>query len=219
MRRSRGHGPGFIVHDSYRQARQALQQPRLDVLAKQLATPKYSVAHLPQIKAWLPHLQASNIVSTITTLSGFMNRYYTTSHGVAASNWVYAQWKQLAGARSDIRVEQITHRAWPQKSVMLTIQGSDPAAGIIVLGGHLDSTDGSARENNRAPGADDNASGIASLTEALRVLLANNYQPKRTIKFIAYAAEEEGLLGAKAIVKQFHAQLSDFERLIQNFRT
>ncbi|WP_126284427.1 M28 family metallopeptidase [Burkholderia stagnalis] len=213
VHRTRGHGPGFVVHDSYDEARQALQ-PLPSALAKQAAA-EYKVANVSQISTWIQQLQASNIVSTITSLSGFTNRYYTTSHGVAASDWLALQWKQLAGGRADVTVEQFAHASWPQKSVILTIKGSDASAGTVVLGGHLDSTVGWTTENTRSPGADDDASGIASLTEALRVLLANNYKPKRTIKFIGYAAEEAGLLGSKAIAKQFRAQNANVVGVLQ----
>ncbi|KVO52849.1 M28 family metallopeptidase [Burkholderia stagnalis] len=213
VHRTRGHGPGFVVHDSYDEARQALQ-PLPAVLAKQAAA-EYQVANVSQISTWIQQLQASNIVGTITSLSGFTNRYYTTSHGVAASDWLALQWKQLANGRADVTVEQFAHASWPQKSVILTIKGSDASAGTVVLGGHLDSTVGRTTENTRAPGADDDASGIASLTEALRVLLANNYKPKRTIKFIGYAAEEAGLLGSKAIAKQFRAQNANVVGVLQ----
>ncbi|KWC80794.1 aminopeptidase [Burkholderia cepacia] len=211
---TRGHGPGYVVHDSFDDARQALQ-PLPTPLAKQAAASTYQVSNAPQIGTWIQQLQASNIVGTITSLSGFTNRYYTTSHGVAASDWLALQWKQLAGSRADITVEQFAHTGFPQKSVILTIRGSDPAAGTVVLGGHLDSTVGRTTENTRSPGADDDASGIASLTEALRVLLANNYRPKRTIKFVGYAAEEAGLLGSKAIAKQFRAQNANVVGVLQ----
>ncbi|MDR8036710.1 M20/M25/M40 family metallo-hydrolase [Burkholderia cenocepacia] len=210
---TRGHGPGYVVHDSFDDARQALQ-PLPATLAKQAAA-AYTVSNVPQIGTWVQQLQASNIVGTITSLSGFTNRYYTTSHGVAASDWLALQWKQLAGARADITVEQVAHTGFPQKSVILTIRGSDPAAGTVVLGGHLDSTVGRTTENTRSPGTDDDASGIASLTEALRVLLANNYRPKRTIKFVGYAAEEAGLLGSKAIAKQFRTQNANVVGVLQ----
>ncbi|KVN04194.1 M28 family metallopeptidase [Burkholderia stagnalis] len=213
VHRTRGHGPGFVVHDSYDEARQALQ-PLPAALAKQAAA-EYQVANVSQISTWIQQLQASNIVGTITSLSGFTNRYYTTSHGVAASDWLALQWRQLANGRADVTVEQFAHASWPQKSVILTIKGSDASAGTVVLGGHLDSTVGRTTENTRAPGADDDASGIASLTEALRVLLANNYKPKRTIKFIGYAAEEAGLLGSKAIAKQFRAQNANVVGVLQ----
>ncbi|NJL27584.1 MAG: M20/M25/M40 family metallo-hydrolase [Thermoanaerobaculia bacterium] len=66
-------------------------------------------------------------------------------------------------------------------------------------GGHLDSKRTNADNTlstTLAPGADDNASGVAALSEALRVLLANGFVPDRTVKFMGYAAEEVGLLGS-----------------------
>ena len=209
---TRGHA-GYVVHDSFDDARHKTAAVAADAreTGRRL---RVQVSNAPQIGTWIQQLQASNIVGTITSLSGFTNRYYTTSHGVAASDWLALQWKQLA-PRADITVEQFAHTGFPQKSVILTIRGSDPAAGTVVLGGHLDSTVGRTTENTRSPGADDDASGIASLTEALRVLLANNYKPKRTIKFVGYAAEEAGLLGSKAIAKQFRAQNANVVGVLQ----
>jgi leucyl aminopeptidase len=57
-----------------------------------------------------------------------------------------------------------------------------------------------------APGADDNASGIAVVTETLRAIIASGFKPKRTIKFIGYAAEEVGLRGSKAIAQDYKNQ-------------
>jgi leucyl aminopeptidase len=54
-----------------------------------------------------------------------------------------------------------------------------------------------------APGADDNASGIASMTEVIRVVMDAGFKPKRTIKFMAYAAEEVGLFGSQEIARNF----------------
>lgn len=60
-------------------------------------------------------------------------------------------------------------------------------------------------ETARAPGADDDASGVASMTEALRALIASGYRPRRTIFVVAYAAEEVGLRGSQEIARQFKA--------------
>ena len=51
----------------------------------------------------------------------------------------------------------------------------------LLLGGHADSISGYLEALETAPGADDNASGISTLTEAMRVLVESNYQPKKTI--------------------------------------
>jgi bacterial leucyl aminopeptidase len=74
---------------------------------------------------------------------------------------------------------------------------------------------GGTNENSRAPGADDDASGIASLTEVIRVLMANNYRPERTIEFMAYAAEEVGLRGSDAIARDYKAQRKKVKGVLQ----
>src|SRR3546814_4878195 len=53
--------------------------------------------------------------------------------------------------------------------------------------------------------SDDDASGIAGLTETLRIALACGWRPQRTVKFMGYAAEEVGLRGSNAIA-QSHRQ-------------
>lgn len=60
-------------------------------------------------------------------------------------------------------------------------------------------------ETARAPGADDDASGVASMTEALRALVASGYRPRRTIQLFAYAADEVGLRGSQDVSRQFKA--------------
>jgi leucyl aminopeptidase len=112
----------------------------------------------------------------------------------------------MAAGRSDITVEQFTHAAWAQKSVILTMKGTDNADEVVVLGGHLDSiSNQGSGESMRAPGADDDASGIASMTEVLRVMVAGGYKPRRTLKLMGYAAEEVGLRGSQDIAKSFKA--------------
>ncbi|AUH52982.1 aminopeptidase [Chromobacterium sp. ATCC 53434] len=208
------HCGGFIVHRDLQEARAALNGPAAP-LAKTVA-PSYAIDNQAVVNKLLPQLQDSNVLGTIQSLSNYQNRFYTTSHGVNASNWIAAQWKQLAGSRTDVTVEQFAHAGWPQKSVILTIKGSDNAAETIVLGGHLDSTIGSGTgESSRAPGADDDASGVASLTEVARVLLAGNYQPRRTIKFIAYSAEEVGLRGSADIAKRYKQQQANVVGALQ----
>jgi bacterial leucyl aminopeptidase len=154
----------------------------------------------------LGQMQASNIGQTIVDLSNYVNRYYQTSGGVAASDWLKQRWTTLANGRSDITVEQFNHPNWKQKSVIATIRGTDNPNEVVVIGGHLDSINQAGTgETTRAPGADDDASGVASLTEVYRTLLANGYKPRRTIKFMAYAAEEVGLRGSQEIAKSYAA--------------
>ena len=60
-----------------------------------------------------------------------------------------------------------------------------------------------------APGADDNASGIAVITEILRVVMEHEYSPERTTVFVAYAAEEISLRGSEHIARSFAGEGKD----------
>jgi len=71
------------------------------------------------------------------------------------------------------------------------------------LGAHQDSINQQDRLKGRAPGADDDGSGVVTHMEALRVLLISGYQPLRPIKFQFYAGEEVGLLGSQAIAQEY----------------
>jgi hypothetical protein len=70
--------------------------------------------------------------------------------------------------------------------------GSDAAAGTVVLGAHFDTVEGS-------PGADDNATAVATLLEAARLLAAPS---PRSLQLAFFDLEEQGLLGSKVFVKQ-----------------
>lgn len=97
--------------------------------------------------------------------------------------------------------------ASPSYNVVGILPGTDPILSklneeTIVIGAHYDHL-GRGGEGSLAPregdihhGADDNASGVAGLIELARVLSTQNPKPRRTIVFIAFSGEEEGLLGS-----------------------
>lgn len=154
------------------------------------------------------HLTSDRLQSWVSQLSNFRNRYYQSPTGVEAANWIKTQFENMSVGRNDVTVELVTHR-FAQPSVIATIKGhsADPAkaAEIIVLGGHLDSINQSAfgSANMLAPGADDNASGIATLLEVFHALMQSNYMPERTIQIMGYAGEERGLLGSQDIANSY----------------
>jgi bacterial leucyl aminopeptidase len=193
---------GYVQHESMAEALAVLNRLPITALsaAPQPSAPSYAIDNQVQVNNMLPQLQASNLLGTIQQLSNFQNRRHTSTHGVAASNWLFNTWSQLnPGNRRTIKVRQINHTGWAQKSVEFEILGSGNSGETVILGAHLDSTGSGPAETVRAPGADDDASGVAGLTEIIRVMMASNYEPKRNIRFIAYAAEEAGLLGSRDI--------------------
>lgn len=196
---------GYMAHASEADARKALDRKQVTTLAT-LTRPTYVIDNQALVPPILNLMQDTNIAQTIGDLSNFVNRYYTTAGGSDASNWIKTKWTTMAAGRSDITVTQFAHTGYNQKSVILTINGTDNASEVLVVGAHLDSINGfGTGETTRAPGADDDASGVASMTEALRAMIASGYQPRRTIKMIAYAAEEVGLKGSQAIAQNFKA--------------
>ena len=64
-----------------------------------------------------------------------------------------------------------------------------------MAGAHLDSW-------HSATGATDNADGVATVMEAVRILKTLGVQPRRTIRIALWAGEEQGLLGSRAYVQQ-----------------
>lgn len=190
---------GFMYHGSETEARTALERRRFAAPAR-----LYGIGQRELVEPMLASMQEKQIKTTILALSGFTNRYYRSQSGVDASNWLMATWRELAAGREDISVAQLVHQGYPQPSVTLTIAGTDLAGETVVVGAHLDSILGiGMSQTARAPGADDDASGVASMTEALRALTQSGYRPRRTIQVIAYAAEEAGLRGSQEIARQF----------------
>lgn len=189
---------GYIVHASYVNALAAAQAP---ISISSFDAPPIGQDDL--VNDLLPNLDKSRILSMITTLSNFTNRYYTTSHGVNASDWIRDDWTSITSGLSFASVSQYNHSGWAQDSVIAELRGSEFPDEVIVIGGHLDSTVGFTSENTVAPGADDDASGIATLTEVMRVIANAGHQPKRTIRFMGYAAEEVGLRGSGDIASNY----------------
>lgn len=214
---------GYMYHPSREAGLASLQRHSTPTAGQRLAAalaatrPSYVIDQQSVVTPILAQMQASNIGQTIVDLSANTNRYYTSSSGVAASNWLKQRWTTLAGGRADITVEQFTHSGWAQKSVIATIAGTDNGTEVIVMGAHLDSINqsGGSGETMRAPGADDDASGVASLTEVLRALVQANYKPRRTIKLMAYAAEEVGLRGSQDIANSFAAANTNVVGVLQ----
>ena len=155
------------------------------------------------VKPALDQVSGANIVRTITALQDIGTRYYQTQKGQEAAELIRREWEMLGSKRTDFSVALFPH-GWIQNSVIGTIRGVSAPDEIVVIGAHLDSINQQNREN--APGADDDASGVAVVTETLRVLTEIGFKPRRTIQFIAYAAEEVGLRGSGEIADKYKSE-------------
>jgi hypothetical protein len=80
-------------------------------------------------------------------------------------------------------------------NIIAEIPGSDPSAGYVMAGAHLDSWVAS-------DGAADNAAGSAVVMEAARIISTLGIKPKRTIRFALWSGEEQGLFGSMNYVER-----------------
>jgi hypothetical protein len=81
------------------------------------------------------------------------------------------------------------------------IPGGERADEVVLLGGHIDSWD-------LGTGATDNGTGIMAVLEAARALKAVGIKPRRTIRFVLFSGEEQGLHGSRAYVKAHEKEMS-----------
>ncbi len=80
-------------------------------------------------------------------------------------------------------------------NVIAEVPGTDPGAGIVLVGGHLDSWD-------LGTGAIDDASGVAITAAAAKRIMDSGQRPRRTIRVVWFGAEEVGGFGGKAYAQR-----------------
>jgi len=99
----------------------------------------------------------------------------------------------------------------PQYNVVAEIKGSEKPDEVVIVGGHLDSWNSPGSE-----GACDNGTGVSTAMEAARILMAAKATPKRTIRFILWSGEEEGLLGSSAYVEAHKDELPKISAVLND---
>jgi bacterial leucyl aminopeptidase len=195
---------GFMAHTTREHAERSLRAPK--VPAEPLVP--YTIDNPAAVNAILGQVTQANIPPVISQLASYWTRYYTTQTGLDAAVWLKSRWEQIGSGRPDVSIAFFDHPGWLQHSVIARINGATIPQEAVVLGAHLDSINGGQPascnvtpppSSCRAPGADDDASGVASLTEMFRAAMAAGYRPARTVFIMAYAAEEAGLLGSQEI--------------------
>lgn len=90
-------------------------------------------------------------------------------------------------------------------NVIAELKGTEKPDEVVVVGGHLDSWNSPGSQ-----GACDNGTGTSGTLEAARLLMKSGIKPKRTIRFILWTGEEQGLLGSRGYVEK---HLSEMEKI------
>lgn len=109
------------------------------------------------------------------------------------------QYLNLMSSEDDKDLNQAKHT-----NIIGYLKGGDLAHEVILLGAHYDSVNWE-NTGGSAPGVDDNGSGTALVLSVARVLagLGKNFRPRRSVIFVAFNAEEEGLVGSEHFAKMY----------------
>jgi len=116
-------------------------------------------------------------------------------------------------ARGPVRMKLVlTPRTLPDVesvNVVADLRGSERPEEVVILSGHLDSWD-------LGTGAIDDAAGVGQAVEAVRLVKQLGLRPRRTLRIVAWANEENGLRGGRAYAKAHAAELAAHQGAIES---
>ena len=91
------------------------------------------------------------------------------------------------------------------RNIIAELRGTEHPEEVIIVGGHLDSWD-------LATGATDNGLGSFSILDLARVMASMPFRPQRTVRFVLFMGEEQGLLGSRDLVSSY-VRSGEIERI------
>jgi len=177
------------------------------------------------------HVDADRIQATVLRLTQFGTRHTASSQtdparGIgAATAWVFQQMQAIAATSSGRMTVQQQTFVQPVSNripvpttitnVIATLKGNASPERFYVVTGHLDSRVTDVLDfTSDAPGADDDASGLAVVLELARLFATRQFGG--TLVFATVAGEEQGLYGSTFMAAQFKAAGSDVQGMFSN---
>ncbi|KAK6346796.1 Leucine aminopeptidase 1 [Orbilia brochopaga] len=163
------------------------------------------------IRALAARVSAATLRDDVAALTGFRTRYYRSRTGREAAVWLRRRLLLAAGLADggsggdgSVTVELFEH-GWLQPSVIARVAGRTNVT--VILAAHIDSVNFFLPSLLRAPGANDDAAGIAALISAFALLTRPPLPPplQNTLEFHFYAAEEAGFRGSAAVLAEYNA--------------
>jgi hypothetical protein len=187
----------------------------------------------PAIHDLVAAASAARIEADIRTLVGFGTRHtlsdtLSATRGIgAARRWIFAEFQRISqacGGCLDVRYVSEVKQAEPTGripvdvaivNVVAVLRGAAEPDRYMLLAGDIDSrVTNVLNATDSSPGANDNASGIAALLEAARLL--SRHTPQASIAFAALSAEEQGLFGGDILAAHAKANGWRIDAVINN---
>lgn len=191
-----------------------------------VSSPRAESQGFPFVRSLLDSVSADKLLSSVRSLEaagGFLSRVNFTPGNDSARSFLLRSFASLPGMQVSLDAFRDTAQAPYNESALYNVAsvlpGSHDTDAVVVVGAHYDSQAG--RDSNwtrdwftiHAPGADDNASGVAGVLEIARIL-ANpdgGYRNRLPIHFVAFGAEEGTTPG-------IHAYLNGSRHYAQGLR-
>jgi hypothetical protein len=153
----------------------------------------------PAIVRLIDDVNATNLIGDITRLSAFPSRHAASSFSKAVREHIYSRFRAVGYSDTQLSYQAFPHPGTATQYNVLCgpKQFSKP---LILVCAHYDSTADGPDKLTNAPGADDNASGVAALFELARLLRGRPLT--HDVLFAAFGGEEEGLHGSRQCAQE-----------------
>lgn len=159
-----------------------------------------SLPLVPEFQSLAGALSTDSLMSTLTTLTDFQTRYTPTTQ--YANSAILMRDRFASFGLDSVTLFDFSCCGGIRQNVVGIKYGTVRPNEIVVIGGHLDSI--SQSPTTLAPGAEDNGSGSAAVYELARLMA--NIETERTIHFLLFGGEEEGLIGSEAYAAKADAE-------------
>ncbi|MDZ7340425.1 MAG: M20/M25/M40 family metallo-hydrolase [candidate division KSB1 bacterium] len=151
------------------------------------------------IRQIIDQVSATELLTRVQRLQDFKTRYTHSDSIIHAGQWIYNEYLRLG--YTDVKFDTFYLETVAHRNIIATKPGLIYPDSVIMIGGHYDSF--SSTPLTAAPGAEDNASGTVAAIEAARILADHHFAA--TIKFVAWDAEEIGLVGSERYARKAYS--------------
>ena len=142
--------------------------------------------------AFLPTISAAELKKRLQHITGERNPFSSPRHLAQVENYIEREFESY---RLSVESDTFTHLGRSYRNIIARA-GPERSGPLIILGAHFDSVEGT-------PGADDNASGVAVLLEAARIL--SGLRLRSPVLFCAFNLEELNMIGSAHFAKKLKA--------------
>ncbi|MBN1676986.1 MAG: M20/M25/M40 family metallo-hydrolase [Candidatus Thermoplasmatota archaeon] len=157
-----------------------------------------------RVREEIDSISGDDMIATVQDLQNLGSRAFCVNQSREAAEYIYGRFHELG---LDVSYQNFSFSGYSASNVVAVVQGSKPDARVLLFGAHYDSennmaTDLSMAEALPAPGADDDASGVAAVIELAEAL--RDVRSEQTLKFVAFGAEELGFDDAGGLKGSSH---------------